>query len=682
MGYVTLRRSRNALAVYMKEKLKLVVRRVILWACPEILSTFLTREARLGCVNAAKLIASNDVRGEEDSALGGITSLGAHASHATLRASGKSAGHSVPGAHVWVLAALALTTLCAHTRMYAQQGGQTSSTPQTGSGAPSGNCGVGSLYVNTTTGDLYDCNAGAWNKVNGGGSGAFSGGLGTSFQDATEIAAPANPAAGNDRLWLDSTTHLLACHTSGGANCMPSGGAGTVTQVTSGNFSPLFNVSVATNTTTPAFSFAGISQTQNLFFASPNGASGNPSFRALVAADVPASANSCAAHQFTISLASGLSVTCAQPVAADIGSIPGSTGQLLFNNGGAIGAEDPIVSYAYVNLFNAASATATQTSSTVRVSTFGQYGELIVTWAGITGSPSGCTIQLKSADSLGNLTNNGTAVAVAPANGTSAILFTPSIYTAAQMQAVYACSAYPSTGTLSLDFVPSITVYDSQGPAGSQSSPWWVRPTDGTNSMPMGDASARSIHETIDNADVPTNLAQVNGNAVSTAANGVQKVGIVGNAGASVDGATGAAPPANVVYVGGLGSGATGGDLIGLPVSDTYKVINISTATTTLLISGVAGRKIRIGAIHFIAAGADNVALIEGTTTTTPCDTGTAGVAGGTTAATGYNLVANQGYTFGSGLGTVIQTATAADNLCVVTSAAVQLSGGIDYAIY
>jgi len=59
------------------------------------------------------------------------------------------------------------------------------------------------------------------------GSGAFSGGLGASYQDVTEIAAPANPAAGNDRLYLNSSTHLLACVTSGGANCMPSAGGGS-----------------------------------------------------------------------------------------------------------------------------------------------------------------------------------------------------------------------------------------------------------------------------------------------------------------------------------------------------------------------------------------------------------------------------------------------------------------------
>lgn len=257
---------------------------------------------------------------------------GAHAHFASKRG-------SVPGAHAWILFALLLLPVMA----YAQQGAQTSSTPPlTGSVAPTGSCGVGSLYVNTTTGDLYDCNAGSWNKVNGGAGGGtgFNGLSGSSFQDAAEIAAPANPSTGNDRLWLDSTTHLLACHTAGGANCMPAGGAGTVTQVTSGNFSPLFNVNVATNTTTPAFSFAGISQTQNLFFASPNGASGAGAFRAMVAADVPVGANTCGAHTFTITLLAGLTVSCAQPVAADIGSIPGSSGQLLFNNAGAIGAVD------------------------------------------------------------------------------------------------------------------------------------------------------------------------------------------------------------------------------------------------------------------------------------------------------------------------------------------------------
>jgi hypothetical protein len=62
--------------------------------------------------------------------------------------------------------------------------------------------------------------------VTGGGT-AFGGGLGTSYQDVTEIAAPANPAAGNDRIYTNSTTHKLACLTSSGVDCMPSGGTST-----------------------------------------------------------------------------------------------------------------------------------------------------------------------------------------------------------------------------------------------------------------------------------------------------------------------------------------------------------------------------------------------------------------------------------------------------------------------
>jgi hypothetical protein len=817
----------------------------------------------------------------------------------------------------------------------------------------------------------------AQTNVGGGGDSAFQSGSGPSYQDAGGISTPSNPASGSARLFFNSGTNLFNCITSSGANCFPAGGSGTVTQVTSGNFSPLFNVSVATNTTTPAFSFAAISQSQNLFFASPNGSSGNPSFRAMVAVDIPAG-GSCAANQFMNAIAAALGATCAQPAFSNlsggiaIGQTPlttrgdlltvdatpalirlalgtngqcltsngtdalwgscaagsgvtlqtntvnntsqttlnllnsaatngltlthtntsagnvqlglsgvltvpgggtglatltahnlyvgngtgnpnpvsvGNAGQVLESNGGSADPtfQDPIVSYSYVNLFNAISATGTQTSSTVRVSTFGQYGELIVTWASITGSPSGCTIQFKSADSLGNLTNNGSAVAVAPANGTSAILFTPSIYTASQIQAVYACATtYPSAGTLSLDFVPSITTFSAQGPPNSNANGWPVALTDltniigtsthpirndptGTTTQPVsgtvtanagtgqfnvtctaancpintaqfggtnvvtgtgasgsgiprvtiandsslaanqsvnvnqvagstlgalanygtspGAVLVESVNANVTNtpnvniqANAGVNLAQENGTAItntptaigtlgsgnvistngdltsehgtaitnvptaigtkgtgnvmsvnadltsvagtatSTAAAGVQKVGIVGNTGVAIDAATGAAPPANALLQAGLGSGATGGFLVGVPVGDTYKAINISTATTTLIVTGVSGRQVRIGAQHMIAAAADNVAWIEGTGAT--CGTGTAGMAGGTTAASGYNFAANGGIADGSGLGTVLQTVTAGDSVCLVTSAAVQLSGGIEYTIY
>jgi hypothetical protein len=54
----------------------------------------------------------------------------------------------------------------------------------------------------------------------------------TSYQDALEIAAPANPASTYDRLYLDSTAHQLKCLTSSGGSCMPSGGGTTTNSLT------------------------------------------------------------------------------------------------------------------------------------------------------------------------------------------------------------------------------------------------------------------------------------------------------------------------------------------------------------------------------------------------------------------------------------------------------------------
>jgi hypothetical protein len=68
-----------------------------------------------------------------------------------------------------------------------------------------------------------------------GGGSSFSGGAaGASFQDITEIAAPANPAAGVERVYSDSTTHLLTCLRSSGASCFSAGGSIAFSAITSG----------------------------------------------------------------------------------------------------------------------------------------------------------------------------------------------------------------------------------------------------------------------------------------------------------------------------------------------------------------------------------------------------------------------------------------------------------------
>jgi len=145
-------------------------------------------------------------------------------------------------------------------------------------------------------------------------------------------------------------------------------------------------------------------------------------------------------------------------------------------------------------------------------------------------------------------------------------------------------------------------------------------------------------------------------------------------------GATGAAPPARADFVGGLTSGATGGFVTGFAVCDSFANVNVSTATTTLIVTGVSGRHVRICSLNLVTAAANNVALISGTGAT--CGTGTTGMSGGTTAATGWNFAANSGVTQGSGLGAVNQTNATGDSVCIVTSAATQLSGRLAYAIY
>lgn len=99
--------------------------------------------------------------------------------------------------------------------------------------------------------------------------------------------------------------------------CVPNstcpGVGGTVTSFSAGNLSPPFTSSVATPTTTPALSFALNSQSANLFFASPNGSSGTPSYRAMAGADIPATTSNCSGVQFAQGLNAGHTPVCATP---------------------------------------------------------------------------------------------------------------------------------------------------------------------------------------------------------------------------------------------------------------------------------------------------------------------------------------------------------------------------------
>jgi len=162
-------------------------------------------------------------------------------------------------------------------------------------------------------------------------------------------------------------------------------------------------------------------------------------------------------------------------------------------------------------------------------------------------------------------------------------------------------------------------------------------------------------------------------------------------------GATAAAVPANAMYNG----FNSGGNLVGvaaatpLPVRpgdgtrnaiidpceanlQTYAPISITTATTTRIVAPSASNKTYICMLFLTSAAADNIGIVEGTGGT--CGSGTAGVVGGTTAANGPNFAANGGMLLQAG-GKVAAAQTAGTNvdLCLITSAATPLAGGIKY---
>src|SRR5204863_6862053 len=79
-----------------------------------------------------------------------------------------------------------------------------------------------------------------------------------------------------------------------GAYTVPAGGggSGTVTNFTAGDLSPLFTSSVATSTTTPALTFSLSTAGAHKYLGNNTGSTAAPAYSSLVAADIPAIAES------------------------------------------------------------------------------------------------------------------------------------------------------------------------------------------------------------------------------------------------------------------------------------------------------------------------------------------------------------------------------------------------------
>ena len=106
-------------------------------------------------------------------------------------------------------------------------------------------------------------------------------------------------------------------------------------------------------------------------------------------------------------------------------------------------------------------------------------------------------------------------------------------------------------------------------------------------------------------------------------------------------------------------------------------MVDIVTATTTEIANQVTSEFFYICSVNLISAAANNVAIVEDDTDV--CASPTAALNGGVTAAEGWNFAANGGLVTGNGQNWIMKTTTANRYLCIITSAAVQLSGTITY---
>lgn len=246
--------------------------------------------------------------------------------------------------------------------------------------------------------------------------------------------------------------------------------------------------------------------------------------------------------------------------------------------------------------------------------------------------------------------------------------------------------------------VPGMNSFITNIPAVSQSGTWTVQPGNTANTTPWlqsisqgGSTAVVKAGTAVANTDLGLVVAVSNtlnpGQAAAASSSPVVVSKNSGTGSTIAGAAVGSAGSASteVVTVQGIASGTpmpvSQSGVVVNPceaVAQSYTPISITTATTTRIVAPSASNKTYICSLFLTSAAADNVGIVEGTGGT--CGTGTAGVVGGTTAANGPNFAANGGMLLQAG-GKVSAAQTAGTNvdLCLITSAATPLAGGIKY---
>jgi hypothetical protein len=116
----------------------------------------------------------------------------------------------------------------------------------------------------------------------------------------------------------------------------------------------------------------------------------------------------------------------------------------------------------------------------------------------------------------------------------------------------------------------------------------------------------------------------------------------------------------------------------GDPCSINMRVtVPINLIASGQVVTGATNKQTFICHISINTAAAQSIALVEGTGAI--CGTNTAGMAGGNTAALGWNLSVNQTLSEGVGSWQINSTATAGDSVCLLLSGVGQTSGVIQY---
>ena len=107
----------------------------------------------------------------------------------------------------------------------------------------------------------------------------------------------------------------------------------------------------------------------------------------------------------------------------------------------------------------------------------------------------------------------------------------------------------------------------------------------------------------------------------------------------------------------------------------------ISAATATFsVVSGTTATKIYVCSLSLIVPSAVAVSFVEGSTATCSASPGAViGVSANGTAANGLSFAANGGMTYGNGGGTIAETATSGNTLCILQSTTAQLAGNLTY---